>query len=101
MAAPRSTTLGIKPIISLREMAERLVARLSDEGRPVSFRESLGDDAGRTEHLVGFLAVLALLRRRLVAAEQTEHFGEIWLIRRGDEGTVGAPTGDDRLSDQR
>ncbi|MDI3341975.1 MAG: ScpA family protein [Sphaerobacter sp.] len=68
------------PIITLAEMTRRLLARLGQRGR---FRALLGDAPSRTEYLVGFIALLSLLRQRVLDATQETLFGEIEVWRIG------------------
>ena len=58
----------------------RMRSRALAGRKPVPFRSIVGIEAGRQETLVGFLAVLVLLRRRVVDADQPEPFGEITLL---------------------
>ena len=85
MATPPVTQV-LRKVVSLQEMAVRLLTQLNS-GRPVRFRSYLGPSPPREETLVGFLAVLVLLRRRVIDAEQAEPFGDIDMVR-----VVGADT---------
>ena len=78
--APPVRSIVARPTLTLREMIERVLDRLSDR-RPLRFRGVLSADADRHEVLIAFLAVLALVRRRTIDAEQKELFGEITLRR--------------------
>lgn len=69
-------TVRWRPVVSLTAMIERLRARLV--GR-CAFRTLLGERPTRSEVVVGVLALLTLVRRRLVELEQREPFGEIWV----------------------
>jgi len=62
------------PIITLAQMTSRLLSRLRDRSR---FSALLGDSPSRGEYLVGFIALLSLLRQRVVDATQSTLFGEI------------------------
>ncbi len=69
----------VKKVISLEEMIERLLKRIT-EGFKMSFREfsKAGDkSAARENIIVSFLAVLELIKRGMVQAEQRGDFGEI------------------------
>jgi segregation and condensation protein A len=68
------------PVISLRAMTHRLLNRLG-RGR-TQFSRLLGRSAGRAEHAVAFIALLSLLRQRVVDVSQTTLFGEIEIERR-------------------
>ncbi len=67
------------PVISLRAMAQRILSRLG-RGRS-HFSVVVGHSASRTEHAVAFIALLALLRQRVIDASQTVLFGEIEIER--------------------
>ena len=77
---PRPVTLRLPPAISLRAMARRLLARLRGGAR--TFRELVGRKADRRELAAGFLALLVLIRRGAVQAEQEVPFGEIMVTPR-------------------
>ena len=79
VAGPRAPA-ALRPLISLREMSERVLTAL-DGCRFLAFGALRRTCADRHEVLVAFLAVLALVRRRVVAAEQAALFGEITLRR--------------------
>ncbi len=66
-------------VISLKAMTHRLLSRLG-RGR-ARFSMLIGRSATRTEHTVAFIALLALLRQRLVDATQSGMFGEIEIER--------------------
>ena len=68
------------PVISLAAMTRRLLGRLRGTG--VRFRELVGRDASREEQAVAFIALLSLLRQRVVDASQDELFGEIEVVPR-------------------
>lgn len=72
--------IASRPVVSLRAMTERLLNRLSGE-RPLTFGRVRATCVSRQEELVAFLAVLVLMRRRLIVAEQEQVFGEITLRR--------------------
>lgn len=66
-------------VISLRAMTQRLLSRLG-RGRS-RFSMLIGRSANRSEHAVAFIALLSLLRQRLVNATQAGLFGEIEIER--------------------
>ncbi|MFD9788479.1 segregation and condensation protein A [[Kitasatospora] papulosa] len=73
------------PLVSVREQAEIVVARLRAEGE-VSFRE-LTEDAGDTLTVVArFLALLELYREKAVALDQEEALGDLLVRWSGAEG---------------
>lgn len=69
-------------VVTLREMIARISAAL-DRGYPVSFDAIRASCANRQDVAVAFLALLTLLRRHIVEAEQSEVFGSISLKRAG------------------
>ncbi|WP_328313701.1 segregation/condensation protein A [Streptomyces sp. NBC_00442] len=77
------------PLVSVREQAEIVVARLREAGE-VSFRE-LAEDAPDTLTVVArFLALLELYREKAVVLDQDEALGELTVRWSGGEGD-GAP----------
>ncbi|MGW2818128.1 segregation and condensation protein A [Streptomyces sp. NPDC001415] len=78
------------PLVSVREQAEIVVARLREAGE-VSFRV-LAEDAPDTLTVVArFLALLELYREKAVVLDQDEALGELVVRWSGGEGD-GAPT---------
>lgn len=77
---PPPTTIGLRPVVTLREMAERLLTQLgrSPAGR-LGFKDFWVEGGDRAEVMVGFLAVLSLVRGRVLRVEQETLFGEIRL----------------------
>lgn len=69
-------TLALSPHVSVMDRIEHLIDRLSSNGSAV-----FSELAGRTVHEVvaTFLALLELLRRGVIAAEQDEAFADIRL----------------------
>ncbi|MFI5755954.1 segregation and condensation protein A [Streptomyces sp. NPDC051569] len=75
------------PLVSVREQAEIVVARLRERGE-VSFR-SLAEDAADTLTVVArFLALLELYRERAVTLDQEEALGELMVRWTGGDGAV-------------
>ncbi|MFB8029648.1 MULTISPECIES: segregation/condensation protein A [unclassified Streptomyces] len=73
------------PLVSVREQAEIVVARLRTEGE-ISFR-ALTEDAADTLTVVArFLALLELYREKAVALDQEEALGELLVRWAGGEG---------------
>jgi segregation and condensation protein A len=68
------------PVISLRAMAHRILTRLG-RGRS-HFSLLLGRSSSRAEHAAAFIALLSLLRQRVVDVSQSSLFGEIEIERR-------------------
>jgi len=78
---PPVAALPAPKIVTVGEMADRIRSRLLE--RPwIAFEEVLSLAAQRIEIIVALWAVLELLKRRAILAEQAELFGAI-VIRRG------------------
>jgi segregation and condensation protein A len=80
--------IAVKKTISLEEMIESLRTRVEKSIR-MSFREFSG--MGKNDKvtvIVGFLAMLELVKQGLLRAEQREHFDEIEI----ESENVGIPT---------
>ncbi len=69
--------VAVKKIISLEEMIDSLATRISSAFK-MSFREFAGKKE-RGEVIVGFLALLELVKQGIIKAEQESHFGDITL----------------------
>lgn len=67
----------VKKIISLEEMIDSMAARISQAFK-MSFKEFTGTKE-RGEIIVGFLALLELVKQGILKAEQETHFGDITL----------------------
>lgn len=67
----------VKKIISLEEMIDNMAARISKAFK-MSFREFAGKQ-GRGEIIVGFLALLELVKQGIIKAEQESQHGDITL----------------------
>lgn len=88
--APQTTALReteVKSVISLEEMMVRLADRI-ESALSLTFKDFVGTPEDRHEIVVGFLAILELVKRGLLNAEQDAHFSE---IRMQYAGTVQAP----------
>jgi len=91
-AVPPPAAVGVRRVVTLREMAERVLELLpAGPGGAgwLGFGAFRRRCAGREEVLIGFLAVLSLVRRRVLEVEQAGVFGEIWL-RRAEAGVPEA-----------
>ncbi|MGK5729339.1 segregation and condensation protein A [Streptomyces sp. URMC 124] len=73
------------PLVSVREQAGVVVARLRAAGR-VSFGELAGDAPDTLTVVARFLALLELYRERVVALDQDEALGELAVRWTGEEG---------------
>ena len=81
--------VAVKKIMSLEEMIDKLAARVSAALR-LSFKEfsGAGKKAERGEVIVGFLALLELVKHGILKATQGERFGDIVL----EADAVSTPT---------
>ncbi len=74
----------VKKVISIEEMLERLTGRIKDALK-MSFREFAGAGAGKGEKvtvIVGFLAMLELVRQGIIHATQEEGVEDIMIEKR-------------------
>lgn len=72
--------LRVKPLVSLREMVERVLHAVTT--RPVASFSGIARDCHDAHEVrTAFLAILVLIRRRIVDADQDAPFGEI-MVRR-------------------
>ncbi len=76
----------VKNIISLEEMIDKLAARITSAFK-MSFQEFAGKKE-RGEIIVGFLALLELVKQGIIKAEQEAHYGDITL----ESDTVSTPS---------
>jgi len=75
---PELKTVVAPPRITIRERIRHIVHRLKN-GQQTSFRRLLGKRHTRLEVVVTFLAMLELIKRRFLQAEQDRLFGDIAL----------------------
>ncbi|MEV0010053.1 segregation/condensation protein A [Streptomyces sp. NPDC047973] len=73
------------PLVSVREQAEIVVARLRAEGE-ISFRELTEDAADTLTVVARFLALLELYREKAVTLDQEEALGDLLVRWAGAEG---------------
>lgn len=73
------------PLVSVREQAEIVVARLREAGQ-VSFRELSADAPDTLTVVARFLALLELYREKAVVLEQEDALGELMVRWTGGEG---------------
>lgn len=76
---PEIHVMTTRPIVTVREIVARALGLASNGGR-FRFRDVLSRSADRQEVLTAFLAILVLVRRRVMEAEQATPFGEITLL---------------------
>lgn len=79
-APPES--IPVLPVVTLRHMAERILHHLRYH-RSIPFSMVVSRSATRQERLTAFQALLVLVRRQVVVAEQVELFAEITITRTG------------------
>ncbi len=87
---PTTLTLpkvAVKKIMSLEEMIDKMAARVQSAIR-MSFKEFAKGSKERGEIIVGFLALLELVKQGILKATQGEHFGDISL----ESNEVSTPT---------
>lgn len=78
-AVPRAVqSIRARRIVSIREMTDRILGAVSRLSH-VSFRTVTESATTRTERATAFLAVLVLVRRRMINVDQDDLFGEIEL----------------------
>ena len=70
--------ISVQGVISLEDMMTRLAERI-ERALSVTFKDFVGAPEDKREIVVGFLAVLELVRRGMLIANQGEHFTEISL----------------------
>ena len=70
---------------SIREKMDEMLKRVTESGGPTPLTGVFGSLSGRAEAIAVFLAVLELLRLRIVRALQAEAFAEIYLDRTGED----------------
>ncbi len=70
---------------SIKEKMEGMLARVKGGSGPVALSEVFGSLSGRAEAIAVFLAVLELLRLRVVRARQEADFGDILLEATGED----------------
>ncbi len=90
----KPVTIGVRRIVTLREMVTRIFTALSRSER-VPFAQILATCESRSDVAVAFLGTLTLMRRHVIEAEQSDLFGPIWLTRVPDEGAGFSPTATD------
>jgi segregation and condensation protein A len=73
---------------SIREKMEQMLARVKSADGPVPLSDVFRSLSGRGEAIAIFLAVLELLRLRVVKARQDGEFNEIYLDPTGEEASL-------------
>ena len=67
--------------ITVEDKMEFLERRLTD-GEKIRFDELFSEFASKIERIVTFLAILELIRLQRIAGVQSEHLGEIYIVKR-------------------
>jgi segregation and condensation protein A len=80
---PALSQVVSKPRITIREKIRNILETIRQIGQ-TTFRSLLQARNDRLELIVTFLAMLELIKRRVVSAEQPELFGEIQIERTGE-----------------
>lgn len=70
--------VAVKKVMSLEDMIEKLAARIGSAMK-LSFKQFTAGSAERHEVIVGFLALLELVKQGIIKATQTSQFGDIEL----------------------
>ena len=66
----------VAAVVSIEEMMARLATRI-ERALTITFKDFVGSPEDKREVVVGFLAMLELVKRGLVMVEQGTHFAEI------------------------
>jgi len=66
----------VKKVISIEEMINQLIKRVQSSLK-MSFRQFTGEKAEKVTLIVGFLAMLELVKQGIIAVTQEEDFGDI------------------------
>lgn len=74
----RLSTVVSAPRVTIREKISQILQTIKSQGR-ASFRSMVSNVSSRLEVVVSFLAMLELVKRHFLVAEQTELFGDIAL----------------------
>ncbi len=77
----------VKSVVSLEDMMTRLSERI-ERALSLTFKDFAGSPEDKREIVVGFLAMLELVKRGLVMVNQEQSFGDIHM---NYSGEVGAP----------
>ncbi|MEK7613897.1 MAG: ScpA family protein [Patescibacteria group bacterium] len=68
--------ISVKTVISLEDMMNRLSHRI-ERALSVTFKDFVGTPEDKREIVVGFLAVLELVKRGLLLVDQEKHYSDI------------------------
>jgi segregation and condensation protein A len=89
VVAPQAVTIGQQMGYIWRELSS---------GRPVSFNTMLTRSKSRIEVIVTLLAVLELIKRRIIIAEQAHHYSDIIINRTENTNAVSEADWDELLT---
>lgn len=79
-AAKRETVISIqRDQVTLRDQLERLFQLIGSSSRGLRFSQAFDEAASRVELVVTFLALLELIRQRVIRVSQDGPFGEIYM----------------------
>lgn len=70
----------VRESLSVADYIDKISRRMTDRPR-MAFRDFFPDNCNRAELVVTFLALLELIRMRMIRIEQVASFSEIWLSR--------------------
>lgn len=87
---PALGTVVAPPKVTIRDQIRLIARALTRGGGRASFQALMAQAASRIEVVVTFLAMLELIKRRNIEAQQGELFGDIHLISLGDWGADDA-----------
>ncbi len=98
---PEIQIMATRPIVTVREIVARALGLASSRGK-FRFRDVLSHGADRQEVLTAFLAILVLVRRGVIDAEQMLPFGDITLQPAAADLSAAQhdDVSEDRLGDQ-
>lgn len=71
-----------RPVVSVEERIGEISARLKQEGK-ILFQDLLTADFSRAALVVTFIAILEMIRSRMIVVRQTRLFGDIWMYQPG------------------
>ena len=77
--------VNVSPVVTLEEMMTNLAQRV-EKVFTMTFKDFVGSPEDRREIVVGFLAVLELVKRGFVTVEQSDKFSDITMNYSGNPG---------------
>lgn len=79
----KAKEISVKSVISLEDMMNKLATRI-ERALSVTFQDFVGSPEDKREIVVGFLAVLELVKRGLILVEQEKQFSDITVSYAGE-----------------